>query len=110
MEKREDRRDRTYRKALRQWKIHMRDSHGHGGWLFRKPCGRDSVLYWKKWRARSCRCTRAKKGNPKVPAGMCVRGGAEKYQGCVEDRIDGNRRVRDLKRFLFDQDYDDYED
>jgi hypothetical protein len=104
MEPREKRRDRTYRYSKRAQKIHLRRNHPDG--VVDCVCEL-ADWYFRKGKAGGCRCRRARKGNPKVPGGLCSMQG--KYHDVVRARIDRNRMVRDLRRVLRDHDPEDFE-
>ena len=104
MKKREDRRDRTWRKGARRRRDHLRERHPSGVvdcacelsvWRFAKRPG----LGCEKCRGRT-------HGNPKVGSGICALGNY-KYRDAIVQRIAGRRAAR---RWLAAKDVDDVEE
>lgn len=92
MDKREDRRDRTFRYAERAYRIYLRINPEGEGW--------HSAGYWKKGKALGCRCRKhVRAGSPKLAGSLCHSG-----QGCyhpgVAERISGRRLIRGWRAAL----------
>jgi hypothetical protein len=90
VKKREDRRDRTWRKGARRRRDHLRLVHPNG--VVDCVCEL-SVWRFAKRRALGCDCRSRTRGNPKVGNGLCARGDG-KYRPAVTQRIAGRRAVR----------------
>ena len=89
MEKRESRRDRTYRYGLRARRVHLRVVHPNGT----PDCiCEKSAWFFAKAKSVGCRCRRKKRGNPKVGASLCA--GCGSYHESVKERIRGRRLAR----------------
>jgi len=70
MEKREERRDRTWRAARRAQRRHLRVVHRDG----EVDCSCEfSVWMFAKWKAQ-CDCRKKRPGRPKIARGICYRG------------------------------------
>ena len=95
MEKREDRRDRSWRYAARAQREHLRVVHPTG--VVDCIC-EQSVLYFRKRKSLGCRCRGRKRGQPKVGAGCCYGYGA--LRPAVAARIEGARLVRQWRQAL----------
>lgn len=68
MDKREDRRDRTWRKARRAQLAHLRVAHPGGA--VDCPC-EQSPRYFAKRHGLGCGCRGRKHGQPKLGVGIC---------------------------------------
>ncbi len=86
MEKREDRRDRSWRYGAKARREHLRVNHPSGN----VDCVCDqSVWYFAKGKSLGCGCRKKKRGNPKLPGtGMCA---GRDYRLSVTERISGRR-------------------
>src|SRR5271170_1213502 len=92
MEKREERRDRSYRYGKRARDTHLRVVHPDG--VVDCVCER-SVWYFAKKKSLGCSCrkhVRSGFGSPKLVGSLCHMGGAARgYHPGVVERIDGKR-------------------
>lgn len=84
MEKRESRRDRTWRAARRQQLIRLRSCFGLDRWSTK------GTYYYAKRTALGCRCTGRHPGSPKTGTGCCMGGPRPAWV----ERVKGNRMVR----------------
>lgn len=90
LKKREDRRDRTYRKGARRRKDHLERNHKYG------PV--DCVCEFSVWKfeklpgLQACDCRRRTFGNPKYSGGGPCTGRG--MRPAVRERIDGKRIAR----------------
>ena len=108
MEKREERRDRSYRYGERARDTHLRVVHGlssgfdeAGGGALDCVCER-SVWYFAKKKSLGCRCRKhARNASPKIAASLCHGGGARGLHPAVVERIDGKRLSAAWLKLLF---------
>jgi hypothetical protein len=87
LEKREDRRDRSWRYAARARRIHLARVHPTGA--LDCVC-EQSVWYFRKRKALGCACRHRKHGAPKLGTGICYLGD----RPAVRRRIQGRRLTR----------------
>jgi hypothetical protein len=97
MEKREDRRARTYWYVVRTYRE----------WLRVVPKSTLPSGYFVKGKSVGCRCRRHRPGRPRVVQSICH--GGNGYHPSVRERIDGKRLCRDWGRELLAEDPDDIE-
>jgi hypothetical protein len=89
MKKREQRRDRTWRKGATRRREHLRIVHPNG--VVDCVCGR-SVWRFAKRRALECDCRSRRHGNPKLGWGPC----ADLVHQAVRERIAWRRERHQL--------------
>lgn len=88
MEKREDRRDRTWRRAHARQLVWLTTVIGD-----RFDPDARGAGYFRKHGSVSCRCRRKKLGRPKIARGLC-HGAGYQYHESVQTRIEGRRLCR----------------
>ena len=90
MEKREARRDRDWRHAVRAQREHLRVVHSNGE--VDCICERSAWFFRKRKALGRHDCRRRDAGNPKLARGWCWRD--NDYRPAVRQRIDGTRLCR----------------
>ena len=107
MEKREDRRDRTWRKAFGRQKVHFKVIHPDG--VLDCPCER-SVWMFDRCRAFGCDCRRRRSGRPRIAGGLCrvgardhVYAGRRAWREQAQRILQGSLCARDARKALLNQ-------
>jgi len=103
-EKREDRRDRTWRYAAKTRREHLRVVHPDG----KVDCTCElSAWFFRKGKSVGCRCHRHPPGRPKIAWGCG--GGGTQWQDTVVERIAGRRLCRAWREQVRSVEPDDLE-
>jgi hypothetical protein len=99
MEKREARRDATFRYCERARRVYRRSILASTPPKLREKLYGRPLGYFAKGKSVGCRCRRVSRNtSPKVPGSMCHLSG--KYHPCVLERIRGNRMVHAWVAYL----------
>lgn len=115
VKKREERRDQTYRAALKAWterykRFELEDRRwgNRGSLIKRYDKWLDSPMRFASKGSFSCNCRRRKFGNPRIGVGSCKDNGCQ-YRQAVRTRIDNRRMCGELMSWLPFYDAIDYQ-